>query len=186
MEYAINGTQPERLGNRDPWMTPHGCFPCRGEDDWISIAAACDAEWQALCGVIDASLLEDPRFRTAPERKANEDALEELLAERTRERDRWELTRALQAVGVPAFPSLTASDISADPHFAERGFLECLPHPEVGRLVHTGIPYRLARRRNGVRCAAPVLGADTDAVLSEVLGYSAETIEQLRQEKVLY
>jgi crotonobetainyl-CoA:carnitine CoA-transferase CaiB-like acyl-CoA transferase len=186
MEYAMNGAQPERIGNRDPWMAPHGCFPCQGEDDWISIACVSDESWRALCAVLDASLAEDARFLRLADRKANEDALEAELMTRTRERDRWELTRAMQAVGVAAFPSLTAKDIVEDPHLNARGFLERLSHPEVGERIHAGIPYRLRTRRNGVRFAAPVLGADTEAVLHEVLGLSMPEIQQLRDDKVLY
>ena len=26
MDYSMNGTQPERMGNRDPHMAPHGVF----------------------------------------------------------------------------------------------------------------------------------------------------------------
>lgn len=186
MDHAMNGREAERTGNRDPWMSPHGCFPCDGEDEWISIACGSDEAWQALCDVLDPSLGRDPRFHDLAGRKANEDALEEQLALRTSSRERWDLTRALQAAGVAAFPSLTARDIAMDPHLEARGFLERLPHPEVGERVHTGIPYRLRRRPNGVRCPAPVLGADTEHVLAEVLGCSAAEIEQLRHDKVLY
>ena len=52
--------------------------------------------------------------------------------------------------------------------------------------LEPGIPYRLRVRRNGVRSAAPVLGADTGAVLHEVLGLGALEIQQLRDDKVLY
>ena len=38
MEYALRGTQAERIGNRDPWMAPHGCFPAAGDDQWVTIA----------------------------------------------------------------------------------------------------------------------------------------------------
>jgi crotonobetainyl-CoA:carnitine CoA-transferase CaiB-like acyl-CoA transferase len=186
MEYAMNGTQPPRIGNRDPWMAPHGCFRCAGEDDWISIACASNAEWRALCGVLEPSLADDPRFRSLSERKAHEDELEEELAARTRGRERWELTRALQDVGVAAFPSMTAQDLVEDTQLNHRGFFERLAHPEVGPRIHSGIPHLLRRRRNGVRGAAPVLGADSEAVLGEVLGLSPGEIEQLRLDKVLY
>ena len=59
---------------------------------------------------------------------------------------------------------------------SEREFFEELPHPEVGAKKHAGIPWRLANSPNGVRAPAPLLGADTDAVLSELLGYSVEHI----------
>ena len=186
MEYAMNASQPERAGNRDRWMSPHGCFKCRGEDDWVSIACADDDEWRALCGIVDPTLADDPRFRNHAERKANEDELEKRIGAWTLERDRWEVTRALQAVGVAAFPSFTPKDVAEDAHLNERGFLERLPHPEVGTQTHTGIPWRLRRRPNGVRSAAPVLGADTEEVLTRILGYSSDQIAQLRNDKVLF
>jgi crotonobetainyl-CoA:carnitine CoA-transferase CaiB-like acyl-CoA transferase len=186
MQYAFDGTQPEPMGNRDPWMAPHGVFRCAGEDDWLSIACTDEDAWLRLCTIIDPALADDPRFLTLSDRKANEDALEAIVSEWTRERDRWEITQALQAAGIAAFPSLTCKDIVEDPHLNERGFIERLAHPEVGARAHAGIPWRLARRPNGVRMPAPCLGADTETLLADVLGYDATTIAELRDAKVLY
>ncbi|MDG2334698.1 MAG: CoA transferase [Myxococcota bacterium] len=186
MDYIMNGAEPTPQGSRDSAMSPHEFFPTRGEDEWISIACASEADWQAVSDELGPELGKDPRFRLLAHRKANERELEEELSARTRERERWELTRALQARGVAAFPALTSADLLSDPHLEARGFLETKPHPEVGIRKHTGIPYSFERRSNGVRKAAPVLGADTEAVLSEVLGYSPDEIKSLRDSKVLY
>ena len=32
MDYAVNGRTTPRIGNEDPVMFPHGCYPCRGDD----------------------------------------------------------------------------------------------------------------------------------------------------------
>jgi crotonobetainyl-CoA:carnitine CoA-transferase CaiB-like acyl-CoA transferase len=187
MDYAMNGTQPPRRGNRDLWMAPHNCFPCVGEDEWVSLACGTDAEWQALCQAIGQPQLgADPRFRTARERKANEDALEHLLTAWTGRRDKWEVTRTLQAVGVAAFPTMTSKDLVEDSHLNERGFFARLPHPEVGVRTHTGIPWLLTQSPNGVRAPAPLLGQDTDQVMRDVLGYADHEIARLRGERVLY
>jgi crotonobetainyl-CoA:carnitine CoA-transferase CaiB-like acyl-CoA transferase len=186
MDFAMNRKEPVRQGNRDPWMAPHGCFPTRGEDTWISIVCASDEQWRALCALAVPDLADAPRFGHLEGRKQHEGALEAELRAATRNHDRWELTRALQARGIAAFPSMTTADIAKDPHLEARGFLERLPHPEVGARVHTGIPYRLRRRPNGVRAPAPQLGADTESVLGEILGCSAADIEAMRQAKVLY
>ena len=182
MQHAFDGTQPERIGNRDPWMSPHGCFPCRGEDEWVAIACADDDEWRALAGLIDGQgLANDERFRSLAARKRNEDALEEVVGAWCRERDRWHVASALQSLGIAAFPSFSCADIVADPHLNARGYIERLPHPEVGARAHAGIPWRLKRRRNGVRRPAPCLGADTEALLADVLGYVEARIAELRQ-----
>ena len=56
----------------------------------------------------------------------------------------------------------------------------------VGVQTHAGIPWRLDRRPNGVRCPAPQLGQHTEEVLFELCGYSAEMIARLRDDKVLF
>ncbi|HKA52266.1 MAG TPA: CoA transferase, partial [Candidatus Binatia bacterium] len=187
MDYVMNGAQPPRRGNRDPWMSPHNSFRCAGEDEWASIACGTDEEWQALCqAVAQPQLATDPRFRTARDRKAHEDELESLLTTWTQQRDKWEVTRVLQAAGVAAFPSMNSKDIVEDPHLNERGFFARLPHPETGVHTHTGIPWLLTNSPNGVRAPAPLLGQDTDQVMGEVLGYSAQEIARLKEEQVLY
>ncbi len=185
MQHALNGTQPGRTGNRDPCMSPHGCFPCRGEDEWVAIACTNDDEWRQLAGFIAAALADDERFATLVARKANEDALESTIAAWTRQRDRWQVTAQLQGVGIAAFPTFSCRDIVEDPHLNARGYIERLPHPRVGARAHTGIPWRLARRRNGVRFPAPCLGADTDELLHDLLGLSAMEIADLRTSGVI-
>ena len=167
-------------------MSPHACFRCAGDDAWVTIACADEDEWRALCSVVDPSLADDERFSSAETRKANEPALEERIGAWTAERDRWEVTRALQAVGVPAFPTLTPEDLTRDPQLAARGFLERLEHPVVGARTHAGIPWRLAGVASGVRAPAPVLGADTEAVLAELLGLAPAEIQRLADDKILY
>jgi crotonobetainyl-CoA:carnitine CoA-transferase CaiB-like acyl-CoA transferase len=136
--------------------------------------------------VIEEGLAEDARFRTAALRRANEDALEARIGAWTERRDRWEIVRALQGVGVAAFPSMSPQDLAHDPHLEERGFLERLEHPEVGKRTHAGVPWRLTNGPNGVRAPAPLLGEHTREVLGDLLGYSEAEIDRLTREGVLY
>jgi crotonobetainyl-CoA:carnitine CoA-transferase CaiB-like acyl-CoA transferase len=181
MQQQLTGSQPERIGNRDPHMAPHGCYRCLTEDEWVTIACRSDAEWQRLARHIDPTLAADERFASLRGRKEHEDELDARIAAWTAERGRWVVTRELQALGIPAFPSLSTRDIVDDPHLNARGFIERRVHPEVGVRPHTGIPWRLDRRPNGVRGPAPCLGADTDRVLREVLGLDDHRIAALRR-----
>ena len=80
MDQVMNGTQPARTGNRDPYMSPHSLFRCQGEDRWVSIAVESEEEWQNLCkGMGQSELAHDPRFATLAQRKQNEDELEDLI-----------------------------------------------------------------------------------------------------------
>jgi len=182
MEFAINGTQPERIGNRSRYMSPHGIFRCEGEDRWISIACRDDEEWRRLAGLIDAGLTTDQRFTKLADRQSNEDELESFISAWTAQRDRWDLTRLLQAQGIPAFPTLNTEDVVQDPHLNERGFIERLTHPEVGKRAHAGIPWRLRNRVDGIRTPAPCLGADTNRHLADILNLSSDEIAKLHRD----
>jgi crotonobetainyl-CoA:carnitine CoA-transferase CaiB-like acyl-CoA transferase len=185
LQWQVTGTQPERNGNRDLHMAPHGCYRCLTEDEWVAVACRSDAEWRRLGAHIDPELADDPRFATVAGRKQHEDELDRRIAQWTAPRGRWVVTRELQALGIPAFPTLSSRDLVDDPHLNARGFIERLVHPEVGARPHTGIPWRFNRRPNGLRGPAPRLGADTDAVLREVLGLDPEAIAALKRSGAL-
>jgi benzylsuccinate CoA-transferase BbsF subunit len=187
MDYAMNKTQPERDGNRDRWMAPHGCFKCAGDDDkWATIACATEAEWQSLCQAMGKpELATDKRFANVVARKANEDALEDIITAWTKERDRWEVTETLQKVGVAAFPSMSNKDLATNPHLTAREYLVQKEHPEVGKRIHAGIPWQMSGTPCEVRAAAPLRGQHTDYVLCDILGFSEAEVQKLREGQVL-
>ena len=163
-------------------MVPHECYRAAGDDNWVSIAVGTEEEWRALCHVMgNPTLADDPRFNTNVLRKQNEDALDDIVTAWTKQRDRWEITRMLQAAGVAAFPAMSNKDLAEDAHLLERGFLVEPEHPEIGRRKHAGIPWKMSETPCAVRSAAPTRGADTEEVLRSLLGYTTDKIEQLRK-----
>src|SRR5207245_3422682 len=93
LEYTFNGGEPERAGNRDPMMAPHGIFKCldRPEkvagntiDQWVAIVCSDDLDWGRLARAIGgAELARDRNYATLAARKANEDQLEAMITEWT-------------------------------------------------------------------------------------------------------
>ncbi len=187
IEYEMTGRQPERMGNHDNWIAPHEAYKALGdEEQWVTIAVPSEREWRRLCEAIrQPGLADDPRFCTAELRKRNEAALDAIVTQWTRTRERWELTEILQRAGVAAFPTLNNRDVATDSHLRARGFLVELEHPEIGRRTHAGIPWTMTGTPCHVRATAPLLGADTDSILSTLLGYSREQIDQLRAAGVI-
>jgi crotonobetainyl-CoA:carnitine CoA-transferase CaiB-like acyl-CoA transferase len=185
----VHGRQPERAGNRDPAMAPSGVFRCAGEPDeqaWVAISCATDTEWAALARVMGRpELTDDPRFRDVAARKTHEDEIEALVGDWTRTRGRWDVARTLQAAGVAAFPSMSAADLSDDPHLNERGIFVELEHSEIGVRRHIGIPFKMSGTPVHVRRPAPCLGQDTDDVLRELLHMPEADIAALREKGVL-
>jgi crotonobetainyl-CoA:carnitine CoA-transferase CaiB-like acyl-CoA transferase len=186
LEQSFAGRTPARRGNRDPNMAPHGVFLAAGDDRWISIAVESDAAWRRCAAAMGQPVLaDDPRFATASARKANEEVLDEIITAWTTTDTPETLTTRLQDAGVAAFAAVNSEDLATDPHLNATGAFVSLPHPEVGTRQHIGPPWRTYRYDSTVRAAAPCLGADTDDVLTNVLGYETDEVAALRAAGVL-
>ena len=86
---------------------------------------------------------------------------------------------ALMRAGIPAAALATSRDLVESPHLRARGFWD-EPH---GAGVLPGLPWRASfGRQSG---AAPELGADTDRVLTDVLGLSGDDVAALRRSGAL-
>jgi crotonobetainyl-CoA:carnitine CoA-transferase CaiB-like acyl-CoA transferase len=100
MDAVMNGDGPERDGNRDPHMAPHGIFRAAGNERWIALAIRNDDEWRRLALLMNRpDAADDARFATLAARKANEDALEDLVRAWMAAHDAAEVTALLQGAG---------------------------------------------------------------------------------------
>ncbi len=164
LELTMNGREPRRLGNRDPFVAPHNCYKARGDAEmWVSIVAGNENEWRALCAAIgQPSLAGDPRFATAALRKRNEDELDRIITQWTRPTTTaGKHTAILQRAGVAVFPTLGNQELAEEPHLLERGFIVEHDHPEAGRRKHSGICWSMSGTRGRALARAPLLGEHT-------------------------
>jgi crotonobetainyl-CoA:carnitine CoA-transferase CaiB-like acyl-CoA transferase len=177
LEATLTGRDPEPQGNRVDHAVPHGVYPCSGEDRWCAIAVGDDAAWSRL--VARLGWTAEPELGSLAGRLAARDRIDARLSEWTRARPPEEAAAELQSVGVSAMAVQNGDDHRADPHLAERGAIVTVEHPEVGAERHVGNPIRLSRSRLRTAAAAPLLGADTESVLTELLGLSREEVARL-------
>ncbi len=185
IDYFMNQRIAGSQGNRDEIMAPHNCYPCKGDDRWISIAVETDKEWQALCAVAKRpDWAKDERFADPYVRWVNQEALDALLAQWTTDLDTWELTKELQKAGVPAMPSLGAGEIFHDPHSKARGIFWDVQHPKLGATHPVRPPWILSETPARPERYGPMFGQDRDATFGEVLGLTAKEVEALQTEGV--
>jgi crotonobetainyl-CoA:carnitine CoA-transferase CaiB-like acyl-CoA transferase len=177
LEAAQAGVDPAPRGNSHPHASPHGVYPSSGDDQWVAIAVMDDDAWRGLCATIGWD--DDPALRDAPARVVARAELDARLSEWTTARTNAAAAELLQANGVSAMPVMGPLDHHADPHLRERGAIVTLHHPEVGDERHIGNPLRFSRLPQRVAPSAPLMGADTEAVLTSVLGLSADEVEKL-------
>jgi benzylsuccinate CoA-transferase BbsF subunit len=187
MDYIMNGRIQGPMGNHDVSMSPHGFYPCKGDQGWVSIAVKTDEEWRSFCQAIgEPPWAHDDRFRDGHSRLVNRDALDEYVGRWTADRTPGEAVEVLQKAGVAASPFMTSKDQDTDPHFRAREIFVEVDHPKVGTETLYGIPWKLSETPGVIRRSGPTLGQDNDYVFRELLGVSQADLDQLVQEKVIY
>jgi benzylsuccinate CoA-transferase BbsF subunit len=192
LDYQLSGRVPERMGNRDDWMAPHGCYRCSGEGrderrdegQRVTIAVASDDEWNALRELVADPELDGPGFKTAADRKQNEDRLDERIERWTRQRTADEVVTALQALGIAAARVQSGASLSRDEHVAAREVFVPIVHPRLGKLRAVRPPWRMDGAE--VSEPSPLLGQHNDYVLGEILGLDAAEIARLVAEEIVY
>ncbi|MEO9254802.1 MAG: CoA transferase, partial [Tepidiformaceae bacterium] len=170
---------PERMGNRHHTFTPHGIFPCSGENSWIAIACESEEQWNALCTVARQGWAEDARFKDNITRKTNEDAIEAAIGDWTASLERDALVAELASAGVIAAPVLSGTEVAADAGLRERGIVRDVAHPETGKWAQAGNPMHFSRTPADEVRPAPRLGEHSFEVLSELLGMTEAEYEVL-------
>ena len=193
LDYVVNGRVATRMGDRDPYMAPHGVFPCLsfsgkdlGDDKWVAISISTDEEWRALCRAMgDPEWALELRFATLSGRKENEDELEPLIGEWSKDYAAEQVMATLQAVGVPAGVVQTCEDLFNDPQVKHRQHFRLLQHKVIGGHHYHAPAYRLSKTPAQLRRAAPCLGQDNEFVYRELLGYSDEEVAQFLLDGVI-
>ncbi len=185
MDYVMNGRVRGPMGNLEDALSPHGCYPCSGHDEWVAIAVTNDNEWLALCSAAGKpEWAVDKRFASLFERWRNRSELDQLISEWTKQYTNQELTEILQRAGVPSGPKLSNEEVVEDPHLNSRGFFVTPDHPETGKLAVPGIPWKLSTTPAKIE-PAPLLGQDNEYVFCELLGMSIENFAELVGEGII-
>jgi crotonobetainyl-CoA:carnitine CoA-transferase CaiB-like acyl-CoA transferase len=181
---AAAGGVPQRLGNGHARMAPHGVYPARGSDSWISIAVADEQAWHGLLSVMGRQdLAADPRFATEAARHANREALDAAVAAWTSTQDADEAAAALQRAGCAAHASWDTPRIAADPHLRARQAILDAPEPDGRVRAAVGVPMRLSDTPPPrIRRGTPQLGEDEDQVYGALLGLDRATRQALEAE----
>ncbi|MBA7687467.1 Succinyl-CoA:(R)-benzylsuccinate CoA-transferase subunit BbsF [subsurface metagenome] len=185
LDYAMNERIQKRIGNRNAFMAPQGCYPCRGDDKWVVITIADDQDWGEFGKALSSpEWTQDPRFATLKGRQQHHDELDRLIASWTSSRERYEVASLLQKAGIAAAPVLHPGEMLTDTHFVQRGFFEESTHPYAGAYLLSGMLCKMSHTPCHVRFPAPLFGEHNQYVFKEILGLSEDDIAQLNRDKI--
>lgn len=160
LRFLATGENPASVGNAHFAIAPFDTFACA--DAAITVCAANDALFGALCGVLGVSLAAEPRFATNALRHEHRDALKALLEQAlsAASADLW-LSR-LGAAGVPCGPVLDVAEAVGSEQAAARNMVIT-----AGGLPGPGNPIKSSAHADPAELQpAPALDADGPAIRS--------------------
>jgi benzylsuccinate CoA-transferase BbsF subunit len=187
LDYTYNSRIAKPTGNRSTYAAPHGCYPCKGADEWCAIAVFNDEEWRRFCHVLgDPSWTSYPKFAGLQNRLKNVEELDKHIREWTSGLDAYVVMEVMQAAGVAAGVVQRAPDALADPQLKWLGSMVELEHPVSGKRVYPGVPFRMSGAPPVQSTAAPLLGQHTEEICRGLLKMSEEEIQRLVKEDILH
>lgn len=171
---------------REPRSAHASLVPCqlyKTSDGWIYLMCNKENFFGILCDLIDRDAWKtDPRFLNFKERLTNRETLTTLIDEALANKTTTEWLEIFQGK-VPAAPLNDVAQALENPFVRDRGRIATASTTDGRPVDMLATPIHVPNETYAHR-AAPALGADNDAILSE-LGYDSARIAHLRTNKVI-
>ena len=189
--YLVGGKVPQRMGNAHQNVVPYQVFEVApgadGSRDHLILAVGNDHQFAKFCAIAGRSeIAVDPRFARNQDRVRHRGELIPLLEQIMKTRGKADWLSALEAAQVPCGAINNLAEVFDDPQVRARGMVtEWHNHPLSDALRLVSSPIKLSRTPVRADTPPPLLGANTDEVLQELLGKSASDITALRDAGVI-
>lgn len=179
-EYKLLGQSMTRVGNRDRYSAPAQTFRAK-DGRWVHMVAGNDIHFPRFARLIGRpDLLDDPRFASHASRMDHVPEVEAIVSDWVSSMPADEIVAALRSAELPSAKIATIEEMVESPYALEARHVVDVPHAKLGTFPMQGLAVRMSESDSSIRRGAPVLGADTDAVLAEWLDMPQATIDELR------
>ena len=179
--YLNGGVIPKRTGTAHESIVPYQLFPTK--DSAVVVGALNDKQFGELCHVLQKpDLAKDPKFASNPVRVANRKQLIALLEDEFRALPTATWLERLQHTSLPYGPVNNLEQVFQNPQVQARNMILTIPYPVegTGAVRTAGFAVKLSDTPCTLHQPPPMLGEQTEEILSSVLGYSPEMVAALR------
>jgi crotonobetainyl-CoA:carnitine CoA-transferase CaiB-like acyl-CoA transferase len=182
--YFHSGKIPGPIGSGHQTLVPYQAF--KTKDIQIVVVAHQNHHFQRLCQAIGKpEWAEDPRFSNRVKRLENKSILIPMMEShlKTRPGDEW--LEAIHKAGVPAGPINTLDRVLSDPQVLAREMVVEIDGPAKDKIKTIGNPLKMEKTPVNTFTRPPRLGEHTRELLTNLLGYSPEKIDGLKQKEAI-
>ncbi|MHB8568248.1 MAG: CaiB/BaiF CoA transferase family protein [Nitrososphaerales archaeon] len=169
-----------RSGNRRQAFAPFSVYKTSNGHSVIAIDE--DRRWEAfLTAIGKGDLARDPKFVDVGSRVKNYDDVDKLILSWTQNLDTDEVVRVVTKAGGASCAVKTMPEVLGDEHLKERNMIGEIDYSSIGKVPYIGSTLKMSATPGNVESLGPIIGADTDYVLKDLLGYSEEQLKELRE-----
>ena len=162
-------------------MAPHGVYRCQGEDEWVALSCRDNQDWLLLAACIDAPWTSD--YADLNVRLSAQDQLDAHITQWTETQAKESVEAQLRTLPIPVAAVAKPKERIADP--ALNNLWPTVTHSAMGDVVVDGQPAKFSATPWQSTRGAPCLSEHTRDVLSRLLNYSAQEIDELYDEGIL-
>jgi len=175
---------PKRFGNKLSSSAPFGAY--HASDGYVVICTITDPQWQKVLQAMGREDLRDEqRYATRENRTQNMEEVDGLVQEWCRNKTVEEVFAVLKKFGVPCSPLPTFDQVANDPHLLEREMIVEVDQPVSGKVKLSGSVYKMSKTPGDRKKKVPEVGEHNEEVYSGLLGFDAQEMQKLKEERVI-
>ncbi|MDH3513127.1 MAG: CoA transferase [Gammaproteobacteria bacterium] len=184
MNFLVGGRAPVRMGTAHPNLVPYQAFSTA--DGSLILAVGNDRQFAACAECIgEPELARDPLYARNSDRVTNRDALVRVLQHALAKKTTAHWLEQLEKRSVPAGPINDIGEVLGNDYARERQLVRHVENSAGESVPTVANPVDFSATAVQYTKAPPRLGEHTDEVLREWLGYSDESIAELRASSVI-
>jgi formyl-CoA transferase len=177
------GKAVPRAGNDSGGGQPGWILKCKGwetDPDAYTYFITQAPVWEAICDVIGK-----PEWKTDPDYATPQARLPRLkhifatIEEWTKTKTKFEVMDECNKFDIPVGPILSMKEIAEEESLRKTGTVVEVDHPGRGKYLTVGNPVKMSDSITEVK-RSPLLGEHTEEILTEVLGYTAEELAEIK------
>lgn len=182
--YDQLGEVPVRRGNRSENNAPRNTYRTR-DRRWVAVSASATAVAERVMRLIGAAeIVDEPWFGSGAARAEHADLIDGKVATWVAERDLDEVIEAFEKADAALAIVYDVADLMADPQVQARQMITTVDDPDFGPLQMQNVLFRMGATPGAIRHTGRAMGADSDAVLTEI-GIDPARIASLRERGVV-
>jgi len=166
-----------------PSLVPFQLF--KGSDNWFVVGCPKEKFWERLRDLLEDERLLDEKFSNFANRFENKKELIGILDKIFETKTSEEWLEMLKEKQIPSGPINDLKNVFDDKHAKSRDMILEYKHPTLGIVKQVLSPVNVGKSNKEDINRAPMYGEHTDYVLKEILSYTKEEIDALKENGIV-